>query len=225
MAYARLQLRGDTAAAWLANNPVLAAREMALETDTHKFKVGDGVTPWSGLAYGGVQGPAGPTGETGGDGPAGIAASISVGTTTTGAAGSFAAVTNTGTSSAAVLNFTIPKGDKGDAGDPTAPTSIVEITSTAASLDLTHAGKWLKCNNASAQKITIPAEATVAWPADTEMQGFQYGAGAVTFVGASGVTIRKHSSLTLAALGQYAPFGLKKIGTNEWLLFGMMRSA
>lgn len=68
MAYARLQLRGDTAAAWLANNPVLAAREMALETDTHKFKVGDGVTPWSGLAYGGVQGPAGPTGETGGDG-------------------------------------------------------------------------------------------------------------------------------------------------------------
>lgn len=105
------------------------------------------------------------------------------------------------------------------------PWPTVEITTTAATLALTHASTWLKCNNASAQTITIPAEATVAWPADTEMQGFQYGAGAVTFVGASGVTIRKHSSLTLAALGRYAPFGLKKIGTNEWLLFGMMGSA
>lgn len=51
-------------------------------------------------------------------GPQGDAATISVGTTTTGAAGSSAAVTNSGTTSAAVLNFTIPKGDKGDAGTP-----------------------------------------------------------------------------------------------------------
>jgi hypothetical protein len=36
-----------------------------------------------------------------------------VGTTTTGAAGSAAAVTNSGTSSAAVLNFTIPQGASG----------------------------------------------------------------------------------------------------------------
>ena len=51
-------------------------------------------------------------------GPKGDAATVSVGTTTTGAAGSSASVTNSGTSSAAVLNFTIPKGDKGDAGTP-----------------------------------------------------------------------------------------------------------
>lgn len=228
MAYARLQLRGDTAAAWSSANPVLASREIALETDTHKFKVGDGSTAWNSLAYGGLQGPAGATGATGpqgSPGSAGAAATITVGTVTTGAAGSSASVSNAGTSSAAVFNFSIPKGDKGDAGDPTSPTAVVEITATSATLALSHAQKWLKCNNASAQTITIPAEATVAWPAGTEMQGFQYGAGAVTFVGASGVTIRKHSSLTLAALGQYAPFGLKKIGTNEWLLFGMMGSA
>ena len=53
--------------------------------------------------------------------PPGAAATIAVGTTTTGAAGSSASVTNSGTSSAAVFNFTIPKGDKGDTGDPGNP--------------------------------------------------------------------------------------------------------
>lgn len=46
-------------------------------------------------------------------GPAGAAATITVGTVTSGAA---PAVTNSGTSSAAVFNFTLQKGDKGDAG-------------------------------------------------------------------------------------------------------------
>jgi hypothetical protein len=46
-------------------------------------------------------------------GPTGSAATVAVGTTTTGAAGSSAAVTNSGTSSAAVLNFTIPQGAAG----------------------------------------------------------------------------------------------------------------
>ena len=51
-------------------------------------------------------------------GPQGDAATISVGTVSTGAAGSNAAVTNSGTSGAAVLNFTIPQGAKGDDGTP-----------------------------------------------------------------------------------------------------------
>ena len=53
-----IQLRRDTAANWTANNPVLAVAEIGLETDTNSFKVGDGVTAWSTLSYGGVAGPA-----------------------------------------------------------------------------------------------------------------------------------------------------------------------
>lgn len=49
-------------------------------------------------------------------GPQGDAATVSVGTVSTGAAGSSAAVTNSGTSSEAVFNFTIPKGDAGSPG-------------------------------------------------------------------------------------------------------------
>lgn len=43
--------------------------------------------------------------------------SLQIGTTTTGEAGTEATVTNSGSSSDAILNFTIPKGEKGDKGD------------------------------------------------------------------------------------------------------------
>ena len=39
--------RGGTAAQWTAANPVLADREMGLETDTKLFKIGNGVTAWN----------------------------------------------------------------------------------------------------------------------------------------------------------------------------------
>ena len=55
-------LRGDTLARWTSFNPVLADREMVLETDTDKFKIGDGVTAYLSLPYGGIVGPMGPQG-------------------------------------------------------------------------------------------------------------------------------------------------------------------
>ena len=53
---------------------------------------------------------------TGARGAAGTSATVAVGTTTTGAAGTNASVTNSGTTSAAVFNFTIPRGDTGATG-------------------------------------------------------------------------------------------------------------
>lgn len=46
-----VQVRRDTAANWISANPVLAAGEWARETDTGKLKIGDGITPWTGLSY------------------------------------------------------------------------------------------------------------------------------------------------------------------------------
>ena len=65
----------------------------------------------------GPQGEQGETGATGETGPAGAAATINVGTTTTGEPGTQASVTNSGNTTNAVFNFTIPKGEKGDKGD------------------------------------------------------------------------------------------------------------
>lgn len=46
-----IQIRRDTAANWTTANPTLAQGEMAYETDTKKFKIGDGSTAWISLAY------------------------------------------------------------------------------------------------------------------------------------------------------------------------------
>ena len=71
----------------------------------------------------GQKGDKGDKGDTGNTGSAGVSATITAGTTTTGAPGSSASVTNVGSTTAAVFNFAIPRGDvgatgaKGDKGD------------------------------------------------------------------------------------------------------------
>jgi hypothetical protein len=66
--------------------------------------------------------------ETGSIGPTGAStATVSVGTVTTGAAGTSAIVTNAGTATAAILNFTIPRGDVG-AGSTIADADYGDIT-------------------------------------------------------------------------------------------------
>ena len=74
----------------------------------------------------GSKGDIGPQGPRGEKGDTGTAATISVGTVTTGAAGTKAVVTNAGTSSAAKFNFTIPRGANGTNG-----TSATWFTGTA----------------------------------------------------------------------------------------------
>lgn len=57
-----VQMRSDTEANWAANDPLLMMGELGLTTDgEHKgqFKIGDGATAWSGLAYYGGSSPAG----------------------------------------------------------------------------------------------------------------------------------------------------------------------
>tara|TARA_Y100000758_G_scaffold121127_1_gene85308 strand:+ start:2671 stop:3483 length:813 start_codon:yes stop_codon:yes gene_type:complete len=47
----QIQIRRGTAAAWTAADPTLAAGEFAIETDTDKYKIGDGSTAWTSLGY------------------------------------------------------------------------------------------------------------------------------------------------------------------------------
>ena len=65
----------------------------------------------------GDTGDQGAKGETGAKGDPGAAATITLGTVTTLDPTASVTITNSGTSSAAVFNFGIPKGDKGDAGE------------------------------------------------------------------------------------------------------------
>jgi hypothetical protein len=47
----RIKLRRDTAANWLAQNPILAQGETGFETDSRAMKLGDGATHWADLKY------------------------------------------------------------------------------------------------------------------------------------------------------------------------------
>jgi len=60
-----IQFRRQTAAQWTAANVVLAQGELGLELDTKNFKMGDGVTAWTALAYGGMSSPNGTTANVG----------------------------------------------------------------------------------------------------------------------------------------------------------------
>ena len=52
----QIQFRRDTAANWTSANPTLAAGELGLETDTTYYKIGNGSTAWTSLAYGSITG-------------------------------------------------------------------------------------------------------------------------------------------------------------------------
>ena len=105
MPFIQLQFRRGTAAQWTAENPLLAVGEMAIESDTELFKIGDGVRRWNSLPYGGLRGPTGPTGEgTGGGGGTGY-------TGPTGSAGPTGSTGSTGPSgSVTVYSITFDGG-------------------------------------------------------------------------------------------------------------------
>lgn len=64
----QIQLRHSTALEWTTVNPILALGEMGIETDTAKFKIGNGSSAWNILAYGGIQGIQGIQGVAGTNG-------------------------------------------------------------------------------------------------------------------------------------------------------------
>ena len=84
-----------------------------------------------------MQGPPGPQGQ---QGEPGAAATVTVGTVTTGEPGTDAIVTNSGTENAAVLNFTIPRGENG-AGGTVEPENITWGGETSGLVSVNIAGR------------------------------------------------------------------------------------
>lgn len=81
------------------------------------------------------------------------------------------------------------------------------------------ADKLVEMNNASANNLTVPLNATVAYATGTQILLSQYGAGQTTVVATGGVTVRS-SGGKLKLTAQYSGATLIKIDTNEWYLFG-----
>ena len=99
-------------------------------------------------------------------------------------------------------------------------TTITEAT-TARTVGLTDAGKIIECTNASPTTITIPANATTAFPVGSVIGGARMGSGTLTIAGAGGVTINSAGGL-LSVAEQYGAWAIRKTATDTWHLIGAL---
>ncbi len=117
---------------------------------------------------------AGPQGIQGIQGVQGVdgTATITLGTTSTGDAGTNASVTNTGTSTAATLNFTIPRGNTGATGATGNAATIAVGNTTTGDAGTNASVSNSGTSSAATFDFTIPRGATGA-TGDTGPQGIQ----------------------------------------------------
>jgi hypothetical protein len=87
-------------------------------------------------------------------------------------------------------------------------------TGTTYTLVLTDAGKNVTCSNASSVTVTIPTNASVAFPTGTVISITNLGAGTVTVAAGGGVTLNG-TTLTIA---QYGRSSIMKTATDTWVL-------
>lgn len=91
-------------------------------------------------------------------------------------------------------------------------------------LALTDAGQIVEMNSSSAKVVTIPANASVAFPTDSYTNVVRYGSGAVTITADTGVTLNGVSAGDVSLSVQYDGALLYKRGTNEWVAPGFTAS-
>lgn len=78
------------------------------------------------------------------------------------------------------------------------------------------AGKVIDMDNAAANTVEIPLNATVAFPINTRIDVYQHGAGQTSITGAVGVTLNGEVKVP----AQYGMVSLWKRGTDEWVIVG-----
>jgi len=97
----------------------------------------------------------------------------------------------------------------------------LETKTASYTLVLADKGKVIEMNVGSANQLTVPTNASVAFPLNTQITVIQYGTGQVTINPSGGVTIRSLGG-ALKTVGQYSAVSLFKRGTDEWIAFGSL---
>ena len=87
------------------------------------------------------------------------------------------------------------------------------------------AGVLTPCNAAAAMTATVPPEASVAFAPGTTLAIWNQGAGQVTWVAGSGVTLQRDAALTLVSNGQHAVSFAIKVAGDSWVVAGGLAAA
>lgn len=100
--------------------------------------------------------------------------------------------------------------------------SAVVTTATSRTLALTDAWNYVRPGTTSAITLTVPTNASVAFPVGTEIT--VRALGNITLAAATGVTLHAPSGGTLSMTARMT-VTLKKVGTNEWDVIGQTVAA
>jgi len=98
---------------------------------------------------------------------------------------------------------------------------ISQQAGTSYTFSLADRGTMVESTSSSATTFTVPTNATAAFDIGAVISFREYGTGALTIAGASGVTIRTPTSLIVRT--QYGSGFIQKRATNEWVLSGDMQ--
>jgi len=111
-------------------------------------------------------------------------------------------------------------------GTTLATVDDVEISDINAQTDTAHTlvigdrGQTVTMDNASANTLTIPTNASVAFDTGTVVHVIQIGAGVTTITGDTGVTVNGVSAGSGAINNRYQGVSLLKVATNTWIASG-----
>jgi len=157
----QIQNRRDTAANWTSTNPTLGAGELGFETDTLKFKIGNGSSTWSALNY----------------------------------------------------------------SNPGIYQSTPTFTTNAYTLLASDSGNYLLASNSTtAGTISIPTNATTAFPIGTQITIQQTGTGQLTIQAATSgtttVTSTGATAISPKLRAQYSTATCIKTATDSWTVIG-----
>ncbi len=94
--------------------------------------------------------------------------------------------------------------------------SVTTDATTARTLTTADLNKYIRMTSSSANVITVPANATQAFPVGAEVHVRQAGTGATSIAAAGGVTL--NGALTF--LAQHDTKTIKKVATDEWDVIG-----
>jgi hypothetical protein len=102
--------------------------------------------------------------------------------------------------------------------------AVITQQSAGYTLVLTDAGDIIEMTNSSAATVTIPPNASVAFPVGTQIVVIRNASGTVQFQAGAGVTLRSDASKFFIST-QYSAATLVKRGTNEWYLIGNLSAS
>lgn len=102
-------------------------------------------------------------------------------------------------------------------------TPVVSNTDSTLAPALAQAGHWFRCTNACT--ITLPSDATVAFPIGTSLTFSQASTGALTFAAGSGATVNVAPTHLASTAVQHAVVQATKLGANTWVLYGHLELA